>query len=395
MNNTRTLQDAATNDVTVIATICAALGLDLWSGGLQLLDAARLAPPTEASDSAEPAWCEVQGIAPYTPPCVPYPLNPALPVLIRLDCTATLDVLQSSLLLRYPPHHPLQLVVLDEQGHAHPMEQVSLAALATIPQPNAPCTLYLAPLAPFDNRRSFEGLVWVVARLLGNGGCPWDRKQTFQTLRDNLLEEAYEVLEALDTNDMPLLAEELGDLLLQPVIHSEMGRQAHVFQVEDVLEHITTKLIRRHPHVFGTYQVSSTSQVQHTWEQIKAQELTEKGRQRTSALDGVPPALPALAAAQELFKKAVRASFAWENFAGVWAKLHEELHEMTEACEQHDTNPTPATQAHLAEEWETCCLWWRALPAGTLWTPKAPCARQTLAFLAALPQWSSLHTSKR
>ena len=151
------------------------------------------------------------------------------------------------------------------------------------------------------------------------------------------------MLEALDADDMHGLSEELGDLLIAIFAHSEMARQAGTFSVADVFGQVTAKLIRRHPHVFGDVAVDGEGEVLQNWDQIKAAELSEKGRSRPSALDGVPPALPALAAAQKLGKKASRTGFAWPDAASAWAKLHEELGELEAAVESGDL-------AHTAEE---------------------------------------------
>jgi tetrapyrrole methylase family protein/MazG family protein len=208
----------------------------------------------------------------------------------------------------------------------------------------------LVPVDPLQNRRSFDALLYVTTRLLGPGGCPWDVQQTHQSLRANLLEEAYEVLEALDSGDMDALAEELGDLLFQAFVHSEMARQAGHFDIGDVLEHITSKLIRRHPHVFGDLTVGDSGEVLHNWEQIKAQELARKGRARSSALDGIPAALPALAACQKIGAKAARARFDWPTLEKIWDKLREELAELEHAYHDDQRDSSPQSRAHLAEE---------------------------------------------
>jgi tetrapyrrole methylase family protein/MazG family protein len=171
----------------------------------------------------------------------------------------------------------------------------------------------------------------VFTRLLGPGGCPWDREQTHQSLRSSLLEETYEVLEALDADDMDALAEELGDLLGHIVSHSEMARQAGMFDLGDVCEGIATKLIRRHPHVFGDLSVSGTGEVLRNWDAIKQAERAEKGQAQRGTLDGIPAGLPALATAQELTRKAAKRGFDWPAPSDVWNKLEEELAELREA----------------------------------------------------------------
>lgn len=342
--------------ISLIDMFCEALAIAGRGTGLQVLDAATLLfQPAASAAQASPAWCEIQGVGVYTPPIVPYPCTPTQPALIWTSWTtdhAPLSLVQrlhEILLLRYPPAHQLRCVGLDAYGRVERVRDIALRNLPHDCELYASTAIYLPPLDSASNRRSFEGLEWVAARLLGPDGCPWDREQTHQSLRAGLLEETYEVLEALDSGDMPALAEELGDLLLQVVVHSEMARQAGSFSLQEVLEHITTKLIRRHPHVFGDLAVEGAGAVLHNWEQIKAQELAEKGRRRTSALDGIPAVLPALATAQKLVTKAARMGFDWDERAEVVAKVREELEELVQVC-AHDPAPSDDTHSRRAEE---------------------------------------------
>jgi len=164
-------------------------------------------------------------------------------------------------------------------------------------------------------------------------GCPWDREQTHQTLTHYVIEETYEVVEALEENDMEKLAEELGDLLLQVYLHAEIARQEGDFNIGDVFEHVSAKLVRRHPHVFGQVRVSGTSQVLQNWETIKQQERIEAGRNidAESVLDGVTLSAPALIVSQEYQKRAARLGFDYPNLQRVLAKLTEELQELQQA----------------------------------------------------------------
>lgn len=327
-----------------------ALGPDALDG-VQLHAAARLlARAAWPADMPRPgqhevrSWRETQGGDDYPPPVEPFPLLPTAPALIWWREPADLPALAALLARRYPHHHALGLLALDEAGALLASDEIRLDALPSRPPPPASCLLLHIPALPIaDDRRGVDGLRWVLARLLGPGGCPWDVRQTHQSLRAALLEEAYEVLEALDAGDMPGLSEELGDLLITVVAHSEMARQGGAFSLEDVLAQVTAKLIRRHPHVFGDLAVSGEAEVLGNWEQIKARELAEKGRARPGALDGVPARLPALAAAQKLTKKATRAGFTWGEIGQVWAKLHEELAELREAA----SGPSPD---HVREE---------------------------------------------
>jgi tetrapyrrole methylase family protein/MazG family protein len=310
---------------------------------MQLHDLAALLalPPTPgmpAATSAQvPSWAATQGIASYTPPYAPFPLLPTTPALLFSHTQPKLALLEQLLSLRYPATHPIHGATLTSAGTVSLSYTRPLATLAAHPPGSAACWLfYLPPLAPAADLHGFTGLQWVVARLLGPDGCPWDVRQTHQSLRNALLEETYEVLEALDANDLPALAEELGDLLISILGHSEMARQAGHFSLETVLAGVTTKLIGRHPHVFGALALDHPEQILHNWEQIKAQELAQKGKVRSSALDGIPSALPALATAQKLGKKAARTGFAWPTITQVWAKVDEELDELRSAIASND-----------------------------------------------------------
>jgi MazG family protein len=162
--------------------------------------------------------------------------------------------------------------------------------------------------------------------------CPWDREQTHETLRQYLLEETYEVLESLDQRRYDELCKEMGDLMLQVLFHSRIASENRRFDLVDVLQLINDKLIRRHPHVFGTVEANNAEQALRNWEQIKLQEAN-----RTSVLDGVPKALPALVRAYRVQEKASRVSFDWNDVRDVWPKVHEEIREVQEAATGKDT----------------------------------------------------------
>ncbi|OGO08047.1 MAG: nucleoside triphosphate pyrophosphohydrolase [Chloroflexi bacterium RBG_13_57_8] len=173
----------------------------------------------------------------------------------------------------------------------------------------------------------FETLVGIIARLRAPDGCPWDKEQTHRTLRANLLSECYEVLEALDNGDPKELCEELGDLLLQIVLHAQIAKDSGEFEIGDVISGIAAKIVRRHPHIFGSKKVSSADEVMHNWEALKREERKEGA----SALDGVPRGMPALAYAYEISRRAVRLGFEWENIEGVIDKLAEEIKEIKDS----------------------------------------------------------------
>jgi tetrapyrrole methylase family protein/MazG family protein len=169
----------------------------------------------------------------------------------------------------------------------------------------------------------YKKLVGIVARLRGPEGCPWDKEQTHVSLREFLLEESYEVLQALDEENTDKLCQELGDLLLQILLHSQIASEKGEFQLEDVLHNISTKLVRRHPHVFGKTRVSSAEEVSHNWEDIKK---TER-KPGTSILESVSRTMPALAYSQEVQRRVAQVGFDWEDINGVIEKLAEEVKE--------------------------------------------------------------------
>src|SRR3990172_4945098 len=174
--------------------------------------------------------------------------------------------------------------------------------------------------------RTFAGLRRLVAILRGENGCPWDRVQTHQSLRPFLLEEASEALAALDDGDPDRLREELGDLLLEVLLHVQIAEELGEFRLSDVVYGITDKLVRRHPHVFGEAVAETPEAVVEQWEELKRE---ERGDQ--SALSGIPPTLPALAYAQAMQRRAERAGFAWESAEQAWEAVEEELNELRQA----------------------------------------------------------------
>jgi len=182
----------------------------------------------------------------------------------------------------------------------------------------------------------FRTLVELMARLRAPGGCPWDREQTFDTIKPFLLEETYEVLDAIDARDWDELAGELGDLLLQAVFFSQMAGEAGYFKIEDVIDRINEKLVRRHPHVFGDASAETESDVREIWGQVKAQEREEKGESPKGVLDGIPRSAPALVEAQRISSRAAHAGFDWDDASQVIEKLHEELDELNRAGNQDE-----------------------------------------------------------
>ncbi len=183
-----------------------------------------------------------------------------------------------------------------------------------------------------NNLDKFETLVAIIARLHGPGGCPWDREQTHESLREALLEECYEVLEALDERSSQSLAEELGDLLMQIVTHAQIAADSGEFQLADVIRKINRKLLYRHPHVFGSAKVKDAAEALVSWETLKKK---EKGG-NASLLANVPKKLPALSYSQEIQGRAARTGFDWEKIEGIIDKLAEEVGELKGADNQQE-----------------------------------------------------------
>ena len=177
----------------------------------------------------------------------------------------------------------------------------------------------------------FERLVEIMARLRAPGGCPWDREQSFDTIKPYLLEETYEVMEAIDQRDFSGLAEELGDLMLQAVFFAQMASEEGRFRIDDSLDAISEKLIRRHPHVFAEGDAKTADDVKRRWEEIKAEEKKSKGESPRGLLGGVPRTMPALVEAQQISSKAAGVGFDWEDADQVLDKMDEELEELASA----------------------------------------------------------------
>jgi len=229
----------------------------------------------------------------------------------------------------------------------HPVGRFGTTATATIgtlAPDDLGAPLYVAPIEPELAAAGPWAMPYISERLRRPDGCPWDREQTHESLRKHLLEEAYEVYDALERGATPDLAEELGDLWLQIVLHAQLAAEAGVFDLADVQRSIATKIVRRHPHVFGEAEARTASDVNRQWERIKAAEraaaaedAAEEGKSAApkSALDGISPSMPALAASQEMQERAANLGYDWPSIEGVLDKVSEELDELRQA-ETHD-----------------------------------------------------------
>jgi tetrapyrrole methylase family protein/MazG family protein len=227
----------------------------------------------------------------------------------------------------YPDEHPIRLVHAAGTAQAR-VEDLPLYALDRSQFTGLLTTLYVPPLAPAT---SFESFQEVIAHLRAPDGCPWDREQTHRSLRAYLLEETYEVLAALDSGDVSSLREELGDLLLQIVLHAQIASEEGEFRLSDMLQQVNAKLVYRHPHVFGDTQVEGVEHVLVNWERLKAQEKEKNGQSHASLLSGVPLALPALVQAEQYQRRAARVGFQWPTLQPVLDKAQEELQEVRQA----------------------------------------------------------------
>ena len=185
-------------------------------------------------------------------------------------------------------------------------------------------------LSLLENLNQFATLVDIIARLRAPDGCPWDRKQTHASLRENLLEECYEVLEALDEGNSGKLGDELGDLLMQIVLHTQIATEAGEFELGDVISNINAKLIHRHPHIFGSQKVKDAEEVALNWEALKREEREPD----TSILDSAPKQMPALGYSQAIQRRVAQVGFDWEDIEGVIDKLAEEVSEFKKADTQ-------------------------------------------------------------
>lgn len=256
------------------------------------------------------------------------PFPPSVPALIaQLYSPAVAAEVKLTLKSLYPAEHPVQLI------HAAGTPQVQIETLALDEIDRSPwigqlTSLYIPPLGPAT---SFEAFQEIIAHLRAPDGCPWDREQTHQSLRSYLLEEAYEVLSALDEDNPEKMREEFGDLLLQVVLHAQIASEYGEFNMAEVLHGIHTKIVRRHPHVFGELKLQDTQGVLLNWERLKADERIANGQQEAGLLDSLALALPALVQAQEFQKRAARVGFDWPDIQGVLDKISEELDEVYSA----------------------------------------------------------------
>jgi len=274
-------------------------------------DVLEIAPPSKL------VLLEAQTLASAHVPSYP----PDTPVLvINIDSRQLASHLKTVLLTTYPKEHVVFLVGAGEK------KEVQLLELSDHEYSES-VSVYVPPLG---EGTSFESFAEIVAHLRAPNGCPWDREQTHESLRKHLLEESYEAISAIDSGDFADMREEFGDLLLQVVLHSQIANEESQFNVNQVIHGIHSKIVRRHPHVFGDLKVEGVDGVLANWEKLKEKERGKK-KDGKGFLDGVPLALPALSQAQEYQDRAARVGFDWPEIEGVLDKVREEIEEIKNA----------------------------------------------------------------
>ena len=296
------------NGLSFLEPVFAALRLDPFPR-LVLMDA------IEVSQAQMPAF----------PPDAPVLVAQVYSRLVAAEVKVTLNTI-------YPDDHPVRLVHAAGTNDEI-IEEIKLYEIDRSENIGLQTALFIPPLG---EGTSFEAFQEIVARLRAPDGCPWDREQTHQSLRQHLMEEAYESLAAMDANDPKEMAEEFGDLLLQIVLNAQIASEEGEFNMSAVLKNIHDKIIRRHPHVFGNLSVEGTQGVLKNWEKLKALEREESLEPEKGLLDGVPLALPALVQAQEYQDRANRVGFDWKEIRGVLEKVTEEIQEVKEASDEEE-----------------------------------------------------------
>ncbi|MGB9586343.1 MAG: nucleoside triphosphate pyrophosphohydrolase, partial [Anaerolineales bacterium] len=256
----------------------------------------------------------------------PFPPHQAA-VIVQMYSAPVVSDVKLTLMETYPPEHTVKFVH-NAGAYNQIVEELALYEIDRSKNIDWMSSLYVPAL---DKEASFESFQEVIAHLRSPEGCPWDREQTHGTLRPHLLEETYELLDAIDKKDILAMKEELGDLLLQILMHAQIAHEEGEFDLSDVLRAINHKIVSRHPHVFGDVNVTSSSEVLRNWEKIKANERMENGKSDKGLLDSIPRYLPALNQAEQYQQRAARVGFDWKDIGGVLQKVSEELQEIAMA----------------------------------------------------------------
>ena len=293
------------NGISFVEPCLSVLGIDALDG-LQVLDALTIA------DAYHP------------------PINPALPALLaQVYSQSVASDLKLTLMNQYDDEFPVKLIHGASADFAF-VEDLKLYEIDRSPRIDVMTSLYLPPM---DEASSFETLQNIIAHLRSPEGCPWDREQSHKSLRPFLIEESHEVLEALDAGDPQALYEELGDLLLQILLHTQIATDLDEFKMANLLRHLNEKMIRRHPHVFGDIKATGDlAQLSRIWHEVKRAEKVDEGERQESMLDGIPKGAPALFVAHKYSLLAAKAGFDWDDIAGIEEKFREELAEVLSAA---------------------------------------------------------------
>lgn len=270
-------------------------------------------------------------------------LDPRAPALVyQVDGKEAASRAKLALMNIFPDEH--EVFVVRDGGNPAQQRSVPMPLFQLDRQEHNPRTSVYVPALDLPRPPGFYGLADVVAQLRGPNGCPWDLEQTHETLKTHLVEETYEVIEAINSGDPDKLCEELGDFLLQALMHAQIDAERGLYDIEDVIAGQTEKLVRRHPHVFGGLEVADVGEVLRNWDRIKA---SEKGEAPASALAGVPRSLPALLRAFEVSKRAARLGFDWPDVGSCLDKVAEETAELREALAAGDMRQVERETADL------------------------------------------------
>jgi len=256
------------------------------------------------------------------------PVPTSLLVISQLCDSDTTATVGQWLARYYPSDHMVYLIPTSTRTNSS-VQPIPISKLHQAQVVDEDTSLLVPGLAETDNVRTFAGLMQLTRTLRAPGGCAWDREQTHATLKPHLLEETYEVLDALDSGEPAALAEEMGDLLYQITLHSQVAAEAGAFTIEDVIENIVRKLIGRHPHVFGDMELESSQDVLHAWESFKQKQKPK----RRSVLEEIPKGLPALPQSNLMQKRAANVGFEWPAISNVLDKVEEELRELRDVTE--------------------------------------------------------------
>ncbi len=304
--------------ISFIDTVAASLALDL-SAGLKVIDGLGLIG-------------EIHGRE-FRP-------DPTIPNLImQVYSSLVASEVKLSLMKFYPDEHMITVISAAGIPELERVAEVPLYELDRLTWIDHLTCVYLPPhdeTKSVVSRYPLDRMADILEQLRDVNGCPWDREQTHISLKKYLIEETYEVLDAIDEGNMYKVCEELGDLLLQIVFHAQIARESGFFDLNDVIEIISEKLVRRHPHVFGSVSVKNSEEVSANWEEIKKGELEKKGEIRQSLLDGIPKNIPALVKADKIQCKAAKVGFDWPDYSGALDKVKEEISELIEVVSGDD-----------------------------------------------------------